>query len=460
MSIAKLIGDSKFTVLLGKNGAGKSSALRNFKTNQPNVRYISPERGGTLKYDPNVDSNINSIPTYLDDSRRTNRFEQFREQSATQFRSLELMVLRKIEKEKRDDRNYSFELIIDKINNLLPRIAITRTDRGFSIASKLGDAIREDNISSGEAEVIALAIEVLVFSHAVATEKVLLLDEPDVHLHPDLQHRFVKFLEAEAQEADMRVVIATHSTALIGGFSAAADLQIVPVTSRDQTDFNSFRRSTVCEEILPIFGAHPLSSMFNKSPIVLVEGDDDKRVLEQIVRSGNGKFIYSPCVVGSVTKLGEWERWLNQFLPSIYDSPKAYSLRDLDDSGQAEIEDIGIVCRIRLNCYAIENLLLTKECLSHHSFTEDSFKDEIKAWLEKRPENRYASQLNNLIKNFDSRRTLKIKDIRNIIVALLTDKPWEVVVGKLIAAHCHKIGQEEHSVSNYLGPKALTTIFS
>jgi hypothetical protein len=70
-----------------------------------NTKYISPERGGTLKYDPNVDNNISTNQGWLQNTRRQNRFEQFRQQSAAQFRSLEVLILREIERdaEKRND---------------------------------------------------------------------------------------------------------------------------------------------------------------------------------------------------------------------------------------------------------------------------------------------------------------------------------------------------------------------
>jgi predicted ATP-dependent endonuclease of OLD family len=68
---------------------------------------------------------------------------------------------------------------------------LRRSDRGFKIFNKDGSEVSEDQVSSGEAELIALAIEVLVFSRDSRSNRVLLLDEPDVHLHPDLQQRFV-----------------------------------------------------------------------------------------------------------------------------------------------------------------------------------------------------------------------------------------------------------------------------
>jgi ABC-type branched-subunit amino acid transport system ATPase component len=465
MTIDDLVNAAKFTVLIGKNGAGKSTLLRTLNAGEkPHIKYISPERGGTLKYDPNVDNNISSSEGWLKQTRQTNRFEQFRQQSAAQFRNLETAVLREIEKvaDKRADPTYTFDAILEQINELLPAIRMVRNDRaGFSIQTKLGQPLDEANISSGESELIALAIEVLVFSRQSMANKMLLLDEPDVHLHPDLQQRFTAFVESVAVAHDLRVVIATHSTAIIGAFSKNAELQIVPISKRDQSDFPAFGRSGVCEEILPIFGAHPLSTAFNRSPIVLVEGDDDRRVLEQIVRSGGGRFALAPCVVGSVTELSQWEDWLDRFLPVLYDTPKAFSLRDLDDATQADISDLDHVCRIRLNCYAIENLLLSDQVLEAHGFDSESFRAALQARVDLIPDHKYTEALRALVADFENRRTLNIKDIRNIIVAELgSNKPWEVLLGQSIAANVATVNPNLNSIQSYLGPKAVTSLFA
>lgn len=464
MSIAELVKKAKFTVLLGKNGAGKSTLLRSLDgTDGHSVKYVTPERGGTLKYNPSVDNNISNNVDWLRSTRQRNRAEQFREQSAAQFRSLEMLVLREIEQDpkKRGDSDYTFDLILAKINALLPAIKLVRSEKGFSITSKMGQPIEEELLSSGEAELIALAIEVLVFSRSMASNKLLLLDEPDVHLHPDLQQKFVGFVEEISVEHSIRVVIATHSTAIIGAFTTNADLQVVPVSAKDQQDFVEFRRDAVAEQVLPVFGAHPLSTIFNKSRIVLVEGEDDRRVLDQVVRSGNGRYKFSPCVVGSVDIMGKWEKWLNTFLPVLYDEPSGYSMRDLDDSQQTEIDDLGCVCRIRLNCYAMENLLLSKQCLAAHGFANgDGFKAELQKWVDTYPAHQFAGDVRLLIDGFELRRRMKVKDVRNIVVAQLgSNKPWELIVGQLIAANVSALDGDPDSIQTYLGAKAVQKLF-
>lgn len=465
MTIDDLVQSAKFTVLIGKNGAGKSTFLRSLNSgDRPHIKYVSPERGGTLKYDPNVDNNMSSNDKWLKQTRQKNRFEQFREQSAALFRNLETAVLREIElvAEKRFDSTYTFDSILQQINELLPAVKMIRNEQGgFAVQAKSGLPLDEANLSSGESELMALAIEVLVFSRQSTTDKLLLLDEPDVHLHPDLQQRFIGFVEKIASAHDLRVVIATHSTAIIGGFSKSADLQIAPISSRDQSEFFSFSRSKVCEEILPIFGSHPLSTAFNRIPIVLVEGDDDRRVLEQVVRSSRGNVALAPCVTGSVNKLYEWEDWLNRTLPVLYDTPKAFSLRDLDDAMKSDIDDLDHVCRVRLNCYAIENLLLSDQVLSAHGFNAYSFKTTLQARLERIPDHKYTNALRALVVDFDNRRTQNIKDVRNIIVAELgSNKPWEVILGQVIAANAAIPDCGEHSIQTYLGPKAMKHFFT
>jgi ABC-type cobalamin/Fe3+-siderophores transport system ATPase subunit len=67
MQIQALISTHRFTIILGKNGSGKSTLLRSLDRNDPAVKYITPERGGTLKYEPSIDNNIQQNINWLSD---------------------------------------------------------------------------------------------------------------------------------------------------------------------------------------------------------------------------------------------------------------------------------------------------------------------------------------------------------------------------------------------------------
>jgi hypothetical protein len=151
------------------------------------VRYITPERGGSLAYNAGVDQNVLGTGTWLGDTRRTNRFEQFREQTVSQYRTLELAVLRETENDEKlhNDHAYKFQTVVDQINSLLPLVRLIRGRGAFDVQKKAdGTQLQPNAISSGESEAIALAIEALVFSRECQSRenRLLLIDEPfDTH---------------------------------------------------------------------------------------------------------------------------------------------------------------------------------------------------------------------------------------------------------------------------------------
>jgi ABC-type multidrug transport system ATPase subunit len=464
---------TNINVILGKNGCGKSTLLKRIESDiQPDnppwgkLKYITPERGGALIHEAGIEHNINTSPTWMRDSRRVNQFNQFREQSVAQYKRLEHIILREIESDtsKRSDANYKFDVYIDKLNTLLDNIEIRRQEVAFKIYKKGTETeLQPRSISSGESELISLGIECLIFSkEAIAgSENILFLDEPDVHLHPDLQSRLISFLKDLLRENKFRVIIATHSTAILGELSDYSDSSIAFMKSGDTTlEFSSI--NDTYKKILPVFGAHPLSNVFNEAPILLLEGEDDQRVWQQAVKTSSGVLKIYPIECGGVQEMNAYEEDARKIINAIYDTAKAYSLRDRDDQPES-IVDLPPIIRMRLSCRAVENLMLTDEVLSSISLNWNMVKQQIDEWLRiNLTHPKYSSMQDFKDQDYD-RKNCNLKEIRMLLVGSIlgTNKPWEVLIGQAIGTLKRPDSidySKEGAIFSYLGQKVVENL--
>lgn len=459
---------NKVNVVLGKNGCGKSTALKRVQQalenseEVKNSKYITPERGGALKYDPNIEHTTSNDPDWLPNQLRKNQFTQFKQQTVLQFRKLELLSLREIEQDAslRNDHSYTFQSIVDAINILLDNIEVKREGSDFNIYNKADNAgIEPDAISSGESELIALGIECLVFAKESqeGEENILFLDEPDAHLHPDLQVRLAMFLKSLVEDNHFRIVMATHSTSFLAAFNSYPNVSIEFIT-HGQTEINFKEISETYRRVLPIFGAHPLSNLFNESPILLVEGEDDERIWQQAIRTSQGRLKLYPCAVDSIDHLNQYEVQVAGIIKSIYDSAKAYSLRDRDE-GDEEINDTPPVTRMRLSCRAAENLLLANESLARLGVDCEKLEEGIDLWLRNNPNHSHYAVMQSFKDGGYDRKMFNLKKIRNDLMGIFeSSKPWEVVVGQAIATIEYVDNPASNSLQDYLGDKLVSNI--
>lgn len=466
---------NKINILLGKNGCGKSYLLRQVEgglSGKPDIfgktKYITPERGGSLVYEAGIEQNTISNPSWLSETRRRNQFNQFRQQSVAQFRKLETIVLREIESEKREEKGYLFDNYISKINSLLDRIYIKRGDiKKNEISFKLftkdtNNEINPDVISSGESELISLGIECLIFSKELilGKENVLFLDEPDVHLHPDLQVRLMCFLASLLDQNDFKVLIATHSTAILGALKSYTNTHIAFMRLYQmEIEFNPI--SDIYKKILPVFGAHPLSNIFNETPVLLVEGEDDERIWQQAVRTSRGNIRIYPCACGDIDKLKEYEEETKKIINAVYDDAKGYSLRDRDNTGEL-INDLPPITRMKLSCRNAENLLLSDEVLDYFNLKWDELKQKIDEWIEKNATHPHYSAMKKFKEENYDRKNANIKELRNDLMGIIgSPKPWEVVVGQVIGNlswNEYTDFSKEGSIYNFLGEKVVKNL--
>jgi energy-coupling factor transporter ATP-binding protein EcfA2 len=116
----------------------------------------------------------------------------------------------------------------------------------------------------------------LILDNELGNPDLLLVEEPEVHLHPALELTMLRYLKSASSRA--QVFVATHST----NFLDTSEMRNVYLTRRDPwvtvTLLDSERAETAIPEELGI----RLSSLFMYDRLVFVEGSSDEAILREL----------------------------------------------------------------------------------------------------------------------------------------------------------------------------------
>ena len=450
---------TQFTILFGKNGSGKSILLRSWRDlDTENFHYISPERAGQMVFQANLMEEMQTGKQRRDQTQH-NQFPNYRQSVLARIGSY--LSARGAIDDPVDMVKPS--KIAARLSELLPDFTIKIMGQSpFSelIRESTGKIVENVNqLSSGEAQILSLGIDILTTVatwHAEGREKnLLLIDEPDAHIHPDLQVRFAEFVARLARDYSIQIIIATHSTTTLSAIGRMApDNTSIVYMEFAKSEFSAKIFSKALRSLTACLGGHLLMGQLMGSPMLLVEGDDDAQIWTQVPRHHVVDFAVLPC---GGDEIKEYQKILEQIFFSLLEPTESlagFAILDGDKMLPVanEHNTQNFIRFLKLNCLEAENLYLTDEVLAALDLSWGQAKDLIKY---------YASdygQKEPLLVSVDdwNRKNYDIKKVINEIAKILDDKnvPWTVRIGKIIGAK-RPIGQ----LAEFLGNDLINTLW-
>lgn len=150
-----------------------------------------------------------------------------------------------------------------------------------------------DQLSSGEKAAIALLLPLVerqseqltgaAVTPAGIVPLTMLLDEPEIHLHPLLQLQVLQYLRDLASEGTAQFILSTHSTTLL---DALDDDELYLLSPASLSPDNQLNRLTTSQERLEVAREITGSThlLTRAKPIVFVEGEEERPGVSSDVR--------------------------------------------------------------------------------------------------------------------------------------------------------------------------------
>jgi predicted ATPase len=424
-----LTGLRDITVVLGRNGVGKSLLLRAIKDQEPVSRhYIPPERAGNISF--NIETARRQMDPVQRNTRSQNFASDFRQEAVS--RLFTLVIRRGLADQ---DTPPPIRAEIERLmSRLVPDFGFRIGDDGqLKLHRTGGNAVDQvEHLSSGEAQLLSVGLDMLTMAALWKMEnrenRLLLVDEPDLHLHPELQQLLADFLVMLVEAYAVQIIVATHSTTLLAALGRASRNIGVVFMAPSRATLQAVSFDKELADLATCLGGHALMGPLFSFPLLLVEGDDDYRVWSQAVRGMAGPSVaVIPCNGDQIQRYGQKLEAILAALIERTTRPSAYLLRDRDNKG--DNTDGRHVARLRLACREVENLYLADEVLSAMGLTWPEACSKIERFAD--PDAARKLELASLVQC--DRGTVRLKPLITILNQILDpDADWRSRIGQVL----------------------------
>lgn len=454
-----LQGLNEITVVLGRNGSGKSQLLRSLRDKAPtSSHYVVPERTGEISFEAGLMTEVGNAQSRRNRS-SGNFSSNYRQEVVTRIQA----YYTKRGTKRVDAIKHDPEELLQALSIVLPDFTVRVKDENpfyELLRVKNGASVTSVSaLSSGESQLLSLGMDILtivgMWELDQTENRILLVDEPDAHIHPDLQIKFADFLCHVQREYAVQIVVATHSTTLLSALGQFANERLsVLYLNTEQLTLTAQPFNAVTRELSALLGGHLLMGPLFAAPVLLVEGDDDYRVWLQVARAGSIRLCVMPC---NGDEIKQYQRTLERMFSALSENADLRGIALIDGDKPLPTPQPNnpqdYVRFARLECHETENLYITDELLKElgHESWDVAQRKIVEA----------ANEFGN---KGDSLRALvgidrKLADIKPIIseVAEILDPKkllWSVRLGKFIGKE-RPTGQ----LAEFIGEKTMQLLW-
>ena len=230
---------------------------------------------------------------------------------------------------------------------------------------------------------------ICVLAYAVDSQTdILLLDEPDAHLHGSLQSKIVKELEHLTKKSRKQILISTHSTKILRRASPNNVISMAGAAATHVANDKDLIKliSNLGENIDRGYIIQEISSRRN---VLFLEGDSDETMIRIIAEKL--EISISDFAIILSTESHDDRRSMINILRRYYSDIRAISLRDRDKKSVEDIckrtlrdnsakRDTEIFVSRTLRRQEIENYALVPECIAR---TIDVSAKDLENWWKK-----------------------------------------------------------------------------